>query len=166
MLPPSTQSPTLPYCNRFEWHSRLCLLIPTPSVTLRAKSERVSVHFIWIITQTHLCVMCTHGSVTAHGAAGITVTWVWKCIISDLIVPRFDQLKNGAVTGKSRNTLGEQNLQECFQNTTFWSGTLPWILSKDCNLIMLLQWSLKWSLILVDAIMNTQRRSMRFLYKC
>lgn len=73
--------------------------------------------------------MCAHGSIAVHRAVGIAVTWVRKHIIPDLIVPRFNQLKNGAVTGRSRNNLSVI-IKIKFKKTVL---STSWISSKTQN---------------------------------
>lgn len=48
-------------------------------------------------SRAYLRVMSAHGSITSEGAARVTVTGVWKRIVFDLVVPRFDKLENGSI---------------------------------------------------------------------
>lgn len=49
----------------------------------------------------HLCIMGTHGSVTAHRASGVTVSGIWKDIIFHFIIPGLDQLEDRAIVASS-----------------------------------------------------------------
>lgn len=58
--------------------------------------------------------MGAHGSIASERASRVAVTWVWKRVILDLIVPRLNQLENGSIAVNRR----QKSSANCFVQIT------------------------------------------------